>query len=260
MIKYKFALPILLAGGSFVFGASRQKFIPSENNDTDSIRINVMYTPTIPKDQITQFPVCIDDKMLADIKHAIGETVTHNIKPEVIDIKSENYDVIYIYNNGTARIRRGGTRAWRNQNPGNIRLSDVARAAGAIGQAGGFAVFPNDSVGMAAIKTLLLSPGYRNRTIAGAVIKWAPPFENDTVSYKSQIKRLTGLSTAIKITELTPEQLNCVADAIRTIEGWRTGHEVVQDSTQLHPDIRQKYYEYLLAQQQRREDSHHRSL
>ena len=134
-------------------------------------------------------------------------------------------DVIYTLPDG-ARIRRsGGTRAWRNSNPGNIRYSEFARRVGAIGTAGGFAVFPDEATGMYAIEALLRSDSYNKLTVAGAISRYAPPSENNTSAYHRQIERLTGLSINKLMSDLTPYELTRVATAIRQIEGWTPGTE-----------------------------------
>lgn len=135
-------------------------------------------------------------------------------------------DVIYEHSDGTKYRRTGGSRAWRNSNPGNIRYSQFARRMGAIGRAGGFAVFPDEETGMRAIGALLRSDGYNKLTVAGAISKYAPPSENNTSAYHRQIERLTGLSINKKISDLTDAEMTRVASAIRTIEGWRPGRVV----------------------------------
>lgn len=134
--------------------------------------------------------------------------------------------VIYVFSDGTKLKRKGGTRAWRNSNPGNLRYSEKIRQCGAIGQAGGFAVFPDEATGLQALEKLLLSDSYKNLTIADAIYKYAPPHENNTNGYKSYIKRVTGLNLDKKITALTPQEFKKVIEAIRVIEGWKTGQEI----------------------------------
>ena len=132
-------------------------------------------------------------------------------------------EVIVISTDNRRYIRSGGTRAWRNNNPGNIRFGDFARSVGAIGEAGGFAVFPDEIIGLHAIKTLLLGGSYRNLTIADAISRYAPPSENDTTNYQRRIEQLTGLSINRRIFELTDEELDRVVYAIKQIEGWKPG-------------------------------------
>ena len=171
-------------------------------------------------------------------------------------------DVVYTNANGTQYRKTGGTRAWRNNNPGNIRYSQFSRRAGAIGQAGGFAVFPDEQTGMRAICALLKSDGYRNLTISQAIFKYAPPHENNTENYKATLRRLTGLQITTKLRDLTDEQISRVAAAIKIIEGWRIGKETqiqtnvlsqqvpVQDSlnryTAVKNDILYKSFEHTI--------------
>ncbi len=131
--------------------------------------------------------------------------------------------VAYATDSGQSYRRIGGSRSWRNKNPGNIRYSDFARRAGAIGTAGGFAVFPDEETGMRAIAALLRSNSYNKLTVAGAISRYAPPFENDTAAYHRKIEKLTGLSVNKRMADLSDAQLQQVANAIRTIEGWTPG-------------------------------------
>ena len=122
------------------------------------------------------------------------------------------------------RVRRtGGTRAWRNLNPGNIRYSEFSRKAGAIGQAGGFAVFPDEETGTRAISSLLRGQSYNNLTIARAITRYAPPSENNTAAYHRRIQQITGLNINRRISDLSDGELSRVVDAIRAIEGWEAG-------------------------------------
>lgn len=132
-------------------------------------------------------------------------------------------DVIYKMPDGTSVKRTGGTRAWRNSNPGNIRYSEFARRVGAIGQAGGFAVFPDEATGMYAIEALLRTDSYNKLTVQGAISRYAPPSENNTASYHRRIEKLTGIPITKKMSELTPGELTRVANAIKQIEGWTPG-------------------------------------
>ena len=132
-------------------------------------------------------------------------------------------DVIYENADGSRTRRTGGTRAWRNLNPGNIRYSDFARRVGAIGRAGGFAVFPDEKTGMRAIESLLRSNSYNHLTIAGAISRYAPPSENNTAGYHRRIEQLTGMSINRRMSDLSETEISRVATAIREIEGWQPG-------------------------------------
>lgn len=132
-------------------------------------------------------------------------------------------DVVYTTADGRRVRRTGGTRAWRNLNPGNIRYSEFSRKAGAIGQAGGFAVFPDEETGTRAISSLLRGQSYNNLTIARAITRYAPPSENNTAAYHRRIQQITGLNINRRISDLSDGELSRVVDAIRAIEGWEAG-------------------------------------
>jgi hypothetical protein len=85
-------------------------------------------------------------------------------------------------------------RCVRNCNPGNIEWGPFAESQGATGvepdgQAfkGRFAVFPTADVGFAALRALLLGPSYKDLTIAQAINRYAPPSENATLNYVTQV-------------------------------------------------------------------------
>lgn len=142
--------------------------------------------------------------------------------------KEMSKDVVYTHTDGTTQRRTGGTRAWRNMNPGNIRYSDFSRRMGAIGEAGGFAVFPDEETGMRAIEALLRTETYNKLTIAGAISRYAPPSENNTAGYHKKIQDLTGLSINKRMHDLTDAEISRVASAIRTIEGWKPGQIIYE--------------------------------
>ena len=105
------------------------------------------------------------------------------LQPRTISVVRTETGVQYTFDNGDVIERRGGTIAWRNNNPGCIRYSTKSAKMGAIGIANNFAIFPDEQTGMHAIKTLLLSDSYRNLSIIDAIHKYAPPHENNTEHY-----------------------------------------------------------------------------
>ena len=134
--------------------------------------------------------------------------------------------VIYTATEGVRVIRKGGTRTWRNNNPGNLRYTAFSRSHGAIGTAGGFAVFATAKAGELAISALLQGPTYSPLSIASAVARYAPPNENDTKNYEHLIAKLTGLDVTRKILDLDANELARVVAAIQTIEGFKVGTEI----------------------------------
>ena len=70
--------------------------------------------------------------------------------------------VTYWNEDGSSVTHRGGNWTWRNQNPGNIGAGAWANRHGAIGKAGGFAVFPDYAAGRSAIFDLLQGPDFKD--------------------------------------------------------------------------------------------------
>lgn len=205
---------------------------PLMASDTPDNLESVSVTPdtntmrTIPAPSSVQDPV---SKQPISNQHVTEKKYTDRPNQAILmasKAKASNNDVVYTAPDGTQFRRTGGTRAWRNMNPGNIRYSDFAKRAGAIGEAGGFAVFPDEETGMRAISQLLRSDSYNRLTVAGAISRYAPPVENNTAAYHKQIQDLTGLSINRRMSDLNDAELSRVANAIRQIEGWKQGRTI----------------------------------
>ena len=120
----------------------------------------------------------------------------------------------------------GGTVAWRNNNPGNIKKSSFARNNGAVGETDKWAVFPNEETGLIAITKLLRTDGYNQLSISEAIHKWAPASDNNhPVTYSRNVSKMTGLSINTKIKDISDNDLMRVARAIQKVEGWAVGTE-----------------------------------
>lgn len=208
--SFKYKVPFMIAGMSLL---------------THSTNVSGRTGPSISSDAVSKVIEMNDSVSIVDMKQSPVEVIEFHATAPMY-ASSHRYDVVYHLANGDEIIRRGGTRAWRNNNPGCIRPGSIADAHGAIGSAGGFAVFPDEQSGMAAIAGLLLSDKYRNKTIGAALYSYAPPFENDTIGYQNYVRKLTGLSSNMRICDLTPEQLHKLVMAIRKIEGWNIGTEI----------------------------------
>jgi len=134
--------------------------------------------------------------------------------------------VKYTAEDGSGFIRTGGSRTWRNMNPGALRPGEISRQYGSCGSAGGFAVFPTEEHGMNALRALLRSDKYTNLTIAAAIYKYAPPSDNNnTRLYQQRLSRMTGLSLKKRMKHLTSDELERVMRAIMELEGWKSGHK-----------------------------------
>ncbi|MER8965655.1 tape measure protein [Mesorhizobium sp. M0808] len=129
-------------------------------------------------------------------------------------------------------VRRDGTFAWRNNNPGNIEAGKfTASQPGYLPGGGRFAAFDTLEHGRAARENLLFnSPGYRNKTLEAAVAKYAPPSENNTRNYTDQLAAAARVSTQTRMSDMTAEQRRALMAKQEAVEGFRVGRE-----TQLSP-------------------------
>lgn len=131
-------------------------------------------------------------------------------------------------------VRREGTRAWRNNNPGNIEYGEFARSMGAVGSDGRFAVFPNYEAGRSAKEKLLFNTSsYKNLSITGAVNRYAPSFENDTGAYTRSITDDLGVPETTSLNALSQTQRQSMLDTMERVEGFRVGKEIrVNDASE----------------------------
>lgn len=112
-----------------------------------------------------------------------------------------------------ARSSGGGgtTRGDRNNNPGNMEFGAFARAHGATGSDGRFAVFPDWATGAAAQQALISGRGYSGLTLhefAGRYAEGSPAWE-----------RTVGGALGIGPNDVVNNQDPRLADAIRRAEG-----------------------------------------
>lgn len=203
--------------------------IPRDQIKTDDDALNKLPNGGLPIENIPSVDELRDRLIPAPSQRdatATNPSTHHPSNPSEQEYTSAvalGRDVVYTTADGRRVRRTGGTRAWRNQNPGNIRYSEFSRNAGAIGQAGGFAVFPDEETGTRAISSLLRGQSYNNLTIARAITRYAPPSENNTAAYHRRIQQITGLNINRRISDLSDGELSRVVDAIRAIEGWEAG-------------------------------------
>jgi hypothetical protein len=108
------------------------------------------------------------------------------------------------------------TRSDRNNNPGNIKYGSYAKSQGATGRdSGGFAVFPDATLGHTAMYNLLTGDRYKNKSVKDAITTWTGGKPYD----------LTGLGDlqGKKITDLKPDELGNVLDYMKKGEGTKYG-------------------------------------
>lgn len=130
---------------------------------------------------------------------------------------------MYVGNDGNIYEASGGSRAWRNNNPGNIEDGKFARNNGAIGSDGRFAMFPDITTGFNAMVGLLSTSSYQKLTIEGAINRYAPPNENNVEDYLKSIERQTGFPRSTQMNNLSKDNLLKLAKAMTKHEGNMTG-------------------------------------
>ena len=94
-----------------------------------------------------------------------------------------------------------GTRSTNNNNPGDLEYGPFAKAHGATGTDGRFAIFPTVDSGYAAMRALLQEK-YAGLTLEEALNIYAPPVENNTNLYLKDVCSFVGCSPTDSIDTL----------------------------------------------------------
>ncbi|PWB83465.1 MAG: hypothetical protein C3F11_06470 [Methylocystaceae bacterium] len=139
--------------------------------------------------------------------------------------RREPKTIVYKDENGSEWVREGGSRSWRNFNPGNISKGSFADSCGAIGGDARFAIFPDEHTGLDAIVSLFGSRSYRDLTLEAAIFRYAPPPENDSAAYARAVAAKVGVDRSTPVRSLSSGQLQSLAQAIKSHEGWTAGRE-----------------------------------
>lgn len=113
-------------------------------------------------------------------------------------------------------IKFGSNLARANNNPGNLRF--VGQSGAAPGS-GGFARFSTPEAGIQALKNQIQLDASRGHTLQSFLSKYAPPTENDTNLYISQVEQMTGKPRGTPIKNI---DLNVLARAIAKKESSST--------------------------------------
>ncbi len=140
----------------------------------------------------------------------------------VIGARVEGNSVVYTYGDGTQEIRSGGSRTWRDNNPGALGYGGFARSHGAMANQNGMAVFPNEAAGWQAEVALLMTSDYQSRSLEQTIASWCggPPAGCHTANYQAYVRNATGYNGSARLSDLDPW---LVADAIRSYETWNPG-------------------------------------
>lgn len=133
--------------------------------------------------------------------------------------------VQYFDEQGNMTIRSGGTRAWRNNNPGNMVANHYTmgteRSSKAIGKAAGFAIYPDYKTGHQALMDMLSGKKWGAKTLQQASIDYTP----DNPKHIDSIVEETGFDRTRKISSLDPIEFEKYWKAIEKIEKWKVGKE-----------------------------------
>jgi hypothetical protein len=133
----------------------------------------------------------------------------------------EGTSVIYTDQDGAEFLHSGGTRAWRNNNPGNLVASEKSGLK--IGKGGRFAAFATHDDGFAALK-YSLTHYYAELKLDDVFKKYAPSTDNnDPEHYIKLVKQYSGLDSSRKLGELNESELKSFMQAIERVEGWKAG-------------------------------------
>jgi len=221
-MSYKFILPYVISTAALMLSPASTNASHTRTSDNDNNKDKVVKIPDSANFAVrdTTSTIGLNPEIERQIYQQIDSILNIYMMPFQVEQMGRN--VVYVYRDGHRVVRHGGTRAWRNNNPGNLRYYDFAKRNGAIGVAGNFAVFPDEETGMQALYNLLQTDSYKNLTITNALKRYAPSTWH---AYTRKLTRLTGLSADTKLRSLNQTQLNTVAQTIRQIEGWVAGHE-----------------------------------
>lgn len=113
------------------------------------------------------------------------------------------------------------TRAERNNNPGNIRISAVSyKGEVSPSKDPAFKEFKTLAMGFRAMFVLIhtYNKRYRLDTISKVISRYAPPSENNTASYIDTVSRLSGIAKDRVFSTLDPTAIIPIVGAMAQVE------------------------------------------
>ncbi len=127
-------------------------------------------------------------------------------------LQGPNYSVIYIDSEGEKYLFSGGTWAWRNHNPGNLRPGKFSRKHDQRGSY--LAAFPDYESGHEALEALLKKDSYQNLSLDAVIAKYAPSIENNTTQYQELVLKKVKVSGSTKLKDLSSQEFMGLVKAI----------------------------------------------
>lgn len=150
-------------------------------------------------------------------------------------IRSNGKNRAYRKTDGTIETREGGSRSWRNNNPGNMEYGEFAKKNGAIGSDGRFAIFPSLESGRKAKENLIFKgKNYRDLLLKDAIARYAPNNENDTKGYQDHVLAAVGGKNS-KMSDYSPAERTAILSAIEKREGFKPGKIGINSTTSYSP-------------------------
>ncbi len=164
-------------------------------------------------------------------------------KKAVYSNQRGNRKVAYQEDDGRTIVQEGGSRSWRNNNPGNLKGA-VSRRVGT--DAGGFDIYPDEKTGEEACRRMFEPGGkyhsYGNirQVLSGLTDRDGKPIKgtgyapssdsNYPDRYAEHIRKFTGIDVDNKrIADLTLDEKNRLVDAIKREERWIIGTTLAYD-------------------------------
>ena len=207
-------------GGAFGSSGYASQDEP-EDYDADDLADDI--TDTSADAEISNRDSNIGEK--SDIKDTERNSSSGSDVVEVLQ-NGKGFNVVRLADGSV--VRRQGTRAWRNNNPGNIEYGNFAKSQGAIGTDGRFAIFPDYESGRGAKEKLLFGTNsYKNLTLSSAINRYAPSFENNTSAYITNVATSAGVSPGTKMSNIPISARTKILDAFERQEGFRSGKTTI---------------------------------
>lgn len=157
-----------------------------------------------------------------------GEALKNSAMGRGVGVVAMGLKNVFEREDGSKVTLDGGTKAWRNNNPGNLRMSDFSKSQGAIGSdRDGFAIFPSLEAGAKAKENLIFGgKNYKDKTLTDAIARYAPPNENNTGRYQAAILSSVGGQNK-RMSDYTPAERAAITAAMTKMEGFEVGKTTV---------------------------------
>lgn len=131
----------------------------------------------------------------------------------------------YYDEQGNKLVRVGGSRSWRNSNPGNLKNYPIAKENGSIGcDKSNFAIFPDEQTGQRARKKLLKGSKYNHLNLERMAYTYEPEKEKSEI-YCQCIVDKSGLKRTRILNSLSDLEFDRLLTSMQHCEGWKEGEK-----------------------------------